>query len=70
LSKPAPEPSSGPRRPSARRTPRRSLPARLIARVPAAQVQPHARLVGSPFVQEDCGPELARRVVELVRTTG
>lgn len=41
----------------------------LIAHVPGAQGQPHARLVGSHFVQEDCGPELARRVVELVRTT-
>lgn len=42
----------------------------LIAHVPGAVGQPHARLVGSHFVQEDCGPELARRIVELVRTTG
>lgn len=42
----------------------------LLAHVPGAQGQPHARLEGSHFVQEDCGSELARRVVELVRTTG
>lgn len=41
----------------------------LIAHVPGAQGQPHARLEGSHFVQEDVGPELARRIVELVRTT-
>ncbi|MEN8675698.1 haloalkane dehalogenase [Nocardioides sp.] len=41
----------------------------LQAHVPGAARQPHARLDGSHFVQEDCGPELARRVVDLVRTT-
>ncbi len=39
----------------------------LQAHVPGAAGQPHARLDGSHFVQEDCGPELARRIVELVR---
>ena len=37
--------------------------------VPGAHGQPHARLPGSHFVQEDQGPELARRTVELVRST-
>ncbi len=32
--------------------------------VPGAQGQPHARLSGSHFVQEDAGPEIARRTVE------
>lgn len=35
--------------------------------VPGAAGQAHARLDGSHFVQEDCGPELARRIVELVQ---
>ncbi len=35
--------------------------------IPGAAGQPHARLEGSHFVQEDCGPELARRIVELVQ---
>lgn len=34
----------------------------LISHIPGAAGQPHARLHGSHFVQEDCGPELARRV--------
>ncbi len=42
----------------------------LIAHVPGAQGQPHDRLVGGHFVQEDVGPELARRIVELVGRTG
>ncbi|MBU1801277.1 hypothetical protein [Nocardioides sp.] len=41
----------------------------LQAHVPGAAGRPHARLDGSHFVQEDCGPELARRIVDLVRTT-
>lgn len=35
----------------------------LIAHVPGAEGQPHARLHGSHFVQEDCGPELAARIL-------
>lgn len=37
--------------------------------VPGAHGQPHARLPGSHFVQEDQGPELARRTIELVHST-
>lgn len=36
----------------------------LIDHVPGAAGQPHARINGGHFVQEDCGPELARRVLE------
>ena len=36
----------------------------LIEHIPGAAGQPHARLHGSHFVQEDCGPELARRILE------
>ncbi|HLR98456.1 MAG TPA: haloalkane dehalogenase [Mycolicibacillus parakoreensis] len=35
----------------------------LIAHIPGAAGQPHARLNGGHFVQEDCGPELAERIV-------
>lgn len=35
----------------------------LQAQVPGAKGQPHARLRGGHFVQEDQGPEIARRVV-------
>ena len=35
----------------------------LRAHVPGAEGQPHDRLPGSHFVQEDQGPEIARRVV-------
>ncbi|WP_370332635.1 haloalkane dehalogenase [Mycolicibacterium hippocampi] len=35
----------------------------LIQHVPGAAGQPHARLHGSHFVQEDCGPELAQRIL-------
>lgn len=41
----------------------------LQEQVPGATGQPHARLEGSHFVQEDCGPDLARRIVELVAAT-
>ncbi len=37
--------------------------------VPGAQGQPHARLSGSHFVQEDAGPEIARRTVDWIRST-
>jgi haloalkane dehalogenase len=35
--------------------------------VPGAQGQPHARLSGSHFVQEDAGVEIARRTLEWMR---
>jgi haloalkane dehalogenase len=35
----------------------------LIAHVPGATGQPHDRINGSHFVQEDCGPELAARIL-------
>jgi haloalkane dehalogenase len=35
----------------------------LIAHVPGATGQPHDRINGSHFVQEDCGPELAARML-------
>ncbi len=36
----------------------------LQAHVPGAQGQPHARVAGGHFVQEDAGEEIARRVLE------
>lgn len=36
----------------------------LIDHVPGAAGQPHARINGSHFVQEDCGPELAQRILD------
>ena len=36
----------------------------LIAHVPGAEGQPHARIRGGHFIQEDSGPELARRMIE------
>lgn len=36
----------------------------LLEHVPGSKGQPHARLRGGHFVQEDQGPELARRMVE------
>jgi len=36
--------------------------------VPGARDQPHARLSGSHFVQEDAGPEIARRTVDWMRS--
>jgi haloalkane dehalogenase len=35
--------------------------------VPGTKDQPHARLRGGHFIQEDQGPELARRVIEWVK---
>jgi haloalkane dehalogenase len=35
----------------------------LIEHIPGAAGQPHARINGSHFVQEDCGPELAERIL-------
>lgn len=39
----------------------------LLEHVPGAQGQPHDRLDGSHFVQEDVGAEIARRTVEWIR---
>ena len=36
----------------------------LIAHVPGAKGQPHDRIRGGHFIQEDSGPELARRMIE------
>jgi haloalkane dehalogenase len=38
----------------------------LIAHVPGAQGQPHDRIRGGHFIQEDCGPELARRMIDWI----
>jgi haloalkane dehalogenase len=35
----------------------------LIRHIPGANGQPHARINGGHFVQEDCGPELAERIL-------
>lgn len=35
----------------------------LIGHIPGAAGQPHARINGGHFVQEDCGPELAARIL-------
>lgn len=35
----------------------------LIKHVPGAQNQPHDRIAGGHFIQEDCGPELAQRLI-------
>lgn len=37
---------------------------RLIAHIPGAKGQPHDRIRGGHFIQEDCGPELARRMID------
>lgn len=42
----------------------------LIAHVPGAAGQPHGRINGSHFVQEDCGPELAERILAWDTTLG
>lgn len=36
----------------------------LIAHVPGAAGQPHARIRGGHFIQEDAGPELAQRLID------
>ncbi len=36
----------------------------LISHIPGAQGQPHARISASHFIQEDAGPELARRLLD------
>jgi haloalkane dehalogenase len=39
----------------------------LIRHVPGARDQPHARIRGGHFIQEDCGPELAQRLLDFCR---
>lgn len=39
----------------------------LLAHVPGSQGQPHARLEGSHFVQEDAGVEIAQRTIAWIR---
>ena len=41
----------------------------LIAHVPGAKGQPHARIRGGHFIQEDQGEELARRTIALIAAT-
>ena len=41
----------------------------LIAHVPGAKGQPHQRLRGSHFIQEDQGPALAKAIVDLIAAT-
>jgi haloalkane dehalogenase len=36
----------------------------LIRHVPGAKGQPHERIRGGHFIQEDCGPELAARMID------
>lgn len=40
----------------------------LIKHIPGTTGQPHARINGSHFVQEDCGPELAARILDWEKT--
>ncbi|HWL48794.1 MAG TPA: haloalkane dehalogenase [Acidimicrobiia bacterium] len=42
----------------------------LIAHIPGAEGQPHDRIRGGHFIQEDSGPELARQMIDFLRTTG
>jgi haloalkane dehalogenase len=42
----------------------------LIKHVPGAKGQPHDRIRGGHFIQEDAGPELARRMIDWIRNTG
>ena len=44
-----------------------SLDAPLIEHVPGAAAQPHDRIPGHHFIQEDQGPELAQRLVTFIR---
>lgn len=41
----------------------------LIAHIPGAKGQPHDRIWGGHFVQEDRGDELAKRLIEFIRST-
>ena len=36
----------------------------LIGHIPGAEGQPHDRIRGGHFIQEDSGPELARRMID------
>ena len=42
----------------------------LIRHIPGAAGQPHARIDASHFIQEDAGPELARRLLDWEAGTG
>jgi haloalkane dehalogenase len=42
---------------------------RLIEHVPGAAGQPHGRILGGHFIQEDCGPELAERMISWIHGT-
>lgn len=42
----------------------------LIEHVPGANGQPHDRIRGGHFIQEDCGEELARRMIDWVNADG
>jgi haloalkane dehalogenase len=41
----------------------------LLELVPGSKGQPHARIRGGHFIQEDQGPELARRTIEWIKAT-
>jgi haloalkane dehalogenase len=41
----------------------------LLPHVPGARGQPHHRMWGGHFIQEDQGPELARRTIDWIRAT-
>lgn len=45
------------------------LEATMQRRIPGARGRPHATTSGGHFLQEDCGPELARRVVAFIAET-
>ena len=40
----------------------------LLEQVPGSKGQPHVRLRGGHFVQEDQGPELARRTIDWMKS--
>ncbi len=42
----------------------------LIAHIPGAAGQPHARIDASHFIQEDAGPELAQRLLDWEASMG
>lgn len=47
----------------------RGLDRALQARIPGARGRDHARVPGGHFLQEDSGPELAHRILRLIRET-
>jgi haloalkane dehalogenase len=40
----------------------------LLELVPGSKGQPHARIRGGHFIQEDQGPELAKRTIEWMKS--